>query len=167
MPSEARCTYLDDGFASVRRALPMRFAIRSVQYCHSRERLPQQASGYHCTPPQGRAACDRSRCYRCPQPHLTRCFMPTICVALQESCSAYMHDRHMLPTLMYTVHALTADLASLQPERVHRPQQHRHAIRVVQGSLDLPHMSGSAAHVRSHICPPKYWWWMTSPIWSS
>ena len=37
------------------------------------------------------------------------------------------------------VHALTANLASLQPERDHRPQRHRCAIGIAQGCLDLPH----------------------------
>jgi hypothetical protein len=37
------------------------------------------------------------------------------------------------------VHALTADLASLQPERDHRPQRHRCALRVAQGGMGLPH----------------------------
>ena len=37
-------------------------------------------------------------------------------VALHEICSASMHDRHMLPTLLYIVHARTADLASLPLE---------------------------------------------------
>jgi Acetamidase/Formamidase family len=41
--------------------------------------------------------------------------------------------------LLDIVHALTADLASLQPGRDHRPQRHRCAMRVAQGGLDLPH----------------------------
>ena len=69
------------------------------------ERLFQQALGCRCTPRPGHAARDCPPGQRCPQPHLTPCFILAICVALHEIRSVCMHDRHMLPTLMYIVHA--------------------------------------------------------------
>ncbi len=53
----------------------------------------------------------------------------------------YLRQKDYLRSLFFLdiVHALTADLAKLPPDRAHRPQRHRCAIRVVPGGLDLPH----------------------------
>jgi hypothetical protein len=99
----------------------------------------QRASGRCCTPCECHVARDCPRCHRCPQPHLTLCFILAIRVALHEIRSVCIHDRHMLPTLMYIVHALIPHLASLPSERDHLLRRDRQAIWVVQGRLDLPY----------------------------
>jgi hypothetical protein len=165
--------YVKGGFGSAKSAPPMPAVPPPFSGCRE---IPHALRRAQLAPPSSQpvvdfpAVRDRDRCERLPsqasgcrnpQLHLMPCIIPVIRVALRAS-------RPMCrPGQAYAAHAHAPRPRARQPSCRFPAAAYPASPARSTHHMGRARPPGSTAHGRSHICPPKYWLWMMSPIWNS